>query len=242
MTSGLTLLLLGIERSWWAALVAGILALVAFVWHALRRRDGLVPAVLLRSRTIVAASSVALIIGFVQFAMLTFLPLLAQDAAPGLNSGIVVVPLTLLWLLLGAFTGTLALRTGTKPLALLSAVLAIGASVTVVLSASYPSLLLSSVLVGASAGLILIPALLLIQHAAPRDDVGAATSFMILMRNFGGAAGAAVVAVLLQDGGVTLAFGVLAVVAAAAILPALLLPSREGERRLIATANGSRSA
>jgi len=242
MTSGLTLLLLGIERSWWAALVAGILALVAFVWHALRRRDGLIPAVLLRSRTIVAASSVALIIGFVQFAMLTFLPLLAQDAAPGLNSGIVVVPLTLLWLLLGAFTGTLALRTGTKPLALLSAVLAIGASVTVVLSASYPSLLLSSVLVGASAGLILIPALLLIQHAAPRDDVGAATSFMILMRNFGGAAGAAVVAVLLQDGGVTLAFGVLAVVAAAAILPALLLPSREGERRLIATANGSRSA
>jgi Flp pilus assembly protein TadB len=55
---------------------------------------------------------------------------------------------------------------------------------------------------------------------------------MILMRNFGGAAGAAVVAVLLVDGGVTLAFGVLAIVAAAALLPALLLPSREAERRL----------
>ena len=200
----------------------------------------LIPASLLRSPTIVAASSVALIIGFVQFAMLTFLPLLAQDAAPGLNSGIVVVPLTLLWMLLGAFTGMLALRTGTKPLALLSAVLAIGASVTLVISTAYPSLLLSSVLVGAAAGLILIPALLLIQHTAPRDDVGAATSFMILMRNFGGAAGAAVVAVLLEDGGVTMAFGVLAIVAAAALLPALLLPSRSAEKRVIAAVNGAR--
>ena len=240
MTSGLTLLLLGIERSWWASLVAGALALLAFVWHALLRRDGLIPASLLRSPTIVAASSVALIIGFVQFAMLTFLPLLAQDAAPGLNSGIVVVPLTLLWMLLGAFTGMLALRTGTKPLALLSAVLAIGASVTLVISTAYPSLLLSSVLVGAAAGLILIPALLLIQHAAPHNDVGAATSFMILMRNFGGAAGAAVVAVLLEDGGVTMAFGVLAIIAAAAILPALLLPSRSAEKRVIAAVNGTR--
>ncbi len=240
MTSGLTLLLLGIERSWPMSLVAGALALLAFVWHALRRRDGLIPASLLRSRTIVAAASVALIIGFVQFAMLTFLPRLAQDAAPGLNSGIVVVPLTLLWMLLGAFTGMLALRTGTKPLALLSALLAIGASVTLVVSSAYPSLLLSSVLVGAAAGLILIPALLLIQHAAPRNDVGAATSFMILMRNFGGAAGAAVVAVLLEDGGVTMAFGVLAIVAAAALLPALLLPSRSVEKQLIAAATRAR--
>jgi MFS family permease len=240
MTSGLTLLLLGIERSWWAALVAGALALLAFVRHALRRRDGLIPAGLLKSKTIVAASSIALVIGFVQFAMLTFLPRLAQDAAPELNSGIVVVPLTLLWLTLGAFTGMLALRIGTKPLALLSVVLAVGASVIVCLSTTYSSLLLSSALVGAAAGLILIPALLLSQHAAPRDDVGAATSFMILMRNFGGAAGAAVVAVLLVDGGVSVAFGIVAIVAAAALLPALLLPSREVERQVIAAANGSR--
>jgi MFS family permease len=242
MTSGLTLLLLGIERSWWGSLVAGALALVAFVWHALRRRDGLIPAGLLRSTTIVAASVIALVIGFVQFAMLTFLPLLSQDAAPGVNSGLVVVPLTLLWMTLGAFTGMLALRIGTRPLALLSVILAIGASATLVISAAYPSLLLSSVLVGAAAGLILIPALLLSQHAAPRDDVGAATSFMVLMRNFGGAAGAAIVAVLLEDGGVTVAFGVLAIVAAAAILPALLLPSPAAERRIIAAANGGRHA
>jgi MFS family permease len=233
MTLGLTLLLLGIERSWWAALVAGALALAVFVWHALRRRDGLIPAGLLKSTTIMAACFVALVIGFVQFAMLTFLPLLSQDSAPGLNSGLVVIPLTLLWMTLGAFTGMLALRIGTRPLALASVLLATGASVIVVVSTAYPSLLLSSVLVGTSAGLVLIPVLLLSQHAAPRADVGAATSFMVLMRNFGGAAGAAVVAVLLEDGGTTLAFGVLAIVAAAAIVPALLLPSPSRERRIL---------
>jgi MFS family permease len=238
ITVGLTLLLLGIERSWWGSLVVGALALLAFGWHVRRRKDGLIPASLFRSTTIVAAASVALVIGFVQFAMLTFLPLLAQDVAPGLNSGIVVVPLTLLWLTLGAFTGMLALRIGTKPLALLSVILAVGASVSLVISAQYPSLLLASVLVGASAGLILIPALLLSQHAAPREDVGAATSFMILMRNFGGAAGAAVVAVLLENRGVTVAFGTLTIVACAALLPALLLPSRKAEKRILAAVEG----
>jgi len=241
MTLGLTLLLLGIERAWWGSLVAGALAIAAFVVHALRRRDGLIPASLLRSRTNVATSAVALVIGFVQFAMLTFLPLLSHDAAPSLNSGLVVVPLTLLWMGLGAFTGVLALRIGTRPLALASAVLAIGASLAIVVSTAYPSLLLSSLMVGASAGLILIPALLLSQHAAPRTDVGAATSFMLLMRNFGGAAGAAIVAVLLEDGGVTLAFGVLAAIAAAALLPALLLPSPFEERRMLAAVDLSRS-
>ena len=242
MTVGLTLLLLGIERAWWGSLVAGALAIVGFVVHALRRRDGLIPASLLKSRTNVAASTVALVIGFVQFAMLTFLPLLSQDAAPGLNSGLVVLPLTVLWMGLGAFTGILALRIGTRPLALLSVVLAIGASITVVVSAAYPSLLLSSLMVGTSAGLIIIPALLLSQHAAPRDDVGAATSFMVLMRNFGGAAGAAIVAVLLEDGGVTVAFGVLAIVAAAALLPAMLLPSPPSEKRMLAAIDGVRGA
>jgi len=97
----------------------------------------------------------------------------------------------------------------------------------------------ASVCIGAAAGLLLIPALLLCQHAAPHEDVGAATSFMVLMRNFGGAAGAAVTAVLLADSGVSLAFGALVVVALLAFVPALLLPSPRDERRLLAARDGS---
>ena len=225
MIAGLTLLLLGIERGWWWGLVAGTVLVVAFVVHALRRRDGLVPASLLTSRVIVATVVVALIIGFVQFSMLTYLPLLSQQVAPSLNSGIVVIPLTVLWMTLGGFMGILALRVGTRLLAVVSVACAVLSAVTVVVSVTYASLVLASVLVGASAGLILIPALLLCQHAAPAEDVGAATSFMVLMRNFGGAAGAALIAVLLVDAGVNVAFGTMAVVALLALIPALSLPS-----------------
>ncbi len=234
MTSGLTLLLLGIERGWWWALAAGVILVVAFVFHALRRRDGLVPASLLRSRTIAATVVVALVVGLVQFSMLTYLPFLSQRVAPSLNSGIVVIPLTVLWMTLGAFTGVLAMRVGTRLLAVLSMLFAAAAAITVVASTVYASLLLASVLVGTAAGLILIPALLLCQHAAPHEDVGAATSFMVLMRNFGGAAGAALTAVLLADEGVRVAFGTLSVLALLALLPALLLPSPSGEREMLA--------
>jgi hypothetical protein len=43
-----------------------------------------------------------------------------------------------------------------------------------------------------------------------------------------------VTAVLLADGGVTTAFGALALVAAVALVPALLLPSAGSEKRLLA--------
>ena len=234
MTAGLALLLLGIEGSRIWALAAGVILLAGFVAHALRRRDGIVPASLLTSRTIVAAVTVALVIGFVQFSMLTYLPLLSQRVAPSLNAGLVVIPLTVLWMTLGAFTGVLALRVGTRRLAVLSMLFAGASALSVLASTAYGSLLVASVLVGIAAGLILIPTLLLCQHAAPSEDVGAATSFAVLMRNFGGAAGAAVTAVLLADGGVTAAFGALALVAAVALVPALLLPSAGSEKRLLA--------
>lgn len=226
MTSGLLLLLLGIERGWLWAFIAGIVLVGLFVVHAWRKKSGLVPVSLLSSRVIVAAVVIALIIGFVQFAMLTYLPSLSQTVLPDLNSGVVVIPLTVLWMTLGAFSGLLALRVGTKRLAFLSILLATGAAAIVAVSVAYPSLLLASVLTGAAAGFILIPLLLLCQHSAPSADIGAATSFMVLMRNFGGAAGAAAVAVLLADFGTTVSFTVLAVIVASALIPALLLPAR----------------
>ena len=238
MTFALTLLLLGIERGWLASTLVGAVLLGVFIAHALRRRHGLVPSSLLTSRVILATVGVAFIIGLLQFALLTYLPLLSQRVAPDLNSGLVVMPLTILWMTLGAVTGTLALRVGTRPLALIGVVLGVASAVVLVLSTAYPALLLASVLVGTAAGLVLIPLLLLGQHAAARDDVGASTSFMVLTRNFGGAIGAAGMAVLLADLGVTMAFTVLAVVVAAAIVPALLLPSPRAEHAILARRDG----
>lgn len=239
MISGLSLLLLGIERGWWWAIVLGVVLTALLVAHSLRRKEGLIPASLLKSRAIMATVCIALLIGFVQFAMLTFLPLLSKQSAPDINPGLVVVPLTVLWMTLGAFTGLLALRVGTRQLALASVALAVLSASAILLSTAYTSLLAASLLMGAAAGLVLIPVLLLCQHAAPREDVGAATSLMVLMRNFGGAAGAAITAVVLFGDGISSAFTVLAIVALMALVPSLMLPGRAKERALLGTWDGA---
>jgi hypothetical protein len=60
----------------------------------------------------------------------------------------------------------------------------------------------------------------------------------VLTRNFGGAAGASVVGVLLVTHEVQSTFAVVAFVGLAALLPALLLPSRGAERALLAARDG----
>jgi len=226
MTIGLVVLLVGIERRWWWAIALGLILVTAFIWRSHRIPHALIPWRVLGQRTAVAASLVALLIGLVQFSMLTYLPLLSQKAASDLNSGVVVVPLTVLWLTMGSVTGVLALRIGIRSVVLIGVILSVGASGVLVISDALPSLLVASTLIGAAAGFVLIPTLLATQHAVARADVGAATSMMVLSRNFGGAVGAALTAVLIAGLTVQGAFAILAAVAAAALLPGLRLPSR----------------
>lgn len=224
MTIGLVVLLVGIERTWWWAIGVGLLLVAAFIWRSHRVPHALIPWRVLGQRTAVAASLVALLIGLVQFSMLTYLPLLSQNAAPDLNSGVVVVPLTVLWMTLGAVTGVLALRIGTRSVVLIGVILAVASSGVLVINDGLPGLLAASTLIGAAAGFVLIPTLLAVQHAVAKADVGAATSMMVLARNFGGAAGAALTAVLLADLGAQGTFMVLASLALIALAPTMRLP------------------
>lgn len=232
VTVGLTMLLLGVERSWWWLVPVSLTILVVFVVHARRRGDGLIPARVLANRMIIGCTVAGLLVGFVQFSFLTYLPMLSKQVAPDLNSGVVVVPLTVLWMTLGAVTGMLALRVGSRSLIVASAGCAAAAGMVVATWPFLPGYVIASTLVGASAGLALIPALLLAQHAAARAEIGAATSLFVLLRNFGGALGAAVTAVLLVDLGQHDTFLILAVVGAAVLLPTLLLPGRAAEAAL----------
>lgn len=232
VTIGLTAMLLGIERSLWWLIGAGVLVVAWFVVHSLRIGSGLVPRGLLTSAPVMACSFIGLLIGFVQFAFLTYLPLLSQELDPDLNSGLVVVPLTLLWMTLGAVTGVLAIKLGSKMLVGAAIVCGVLAGVVVAVSFTLPALFIASVLVGACAGLALIPALLLAQHSAPIEDIGAATSTLVLLRNFGGALGVAVTASVFGDFGLTTTMWMLTAVAAASIVPFMLMPGKVQEVRI----------
>ncbi len=232
LTIGLTVLLIGVERKLWSLLIVGIAAIAAYVVRSRRHRHGVVPRSLLTSRVVMACAFVGLVIGFVQFSFLTYLPTFALQLAPNLNSGLVVVPLTVLWMTLGAVTGVLALRIGTRILVLWAAVSAALAGITVAVWSSMQALLVASALVGVAAGLALIPVLLLAQLAAPREDLGAVTSTMVLMRNFGGALGVALTAVVLAESGRTTAMWMLVAVAACAVIPWGMLPVVSAEQRM----------
>lgn len=226
MTIGLVALLIGIERSSAYAFLIGAVLVAVFVWHSRRGTEALIPWRVLGHRVALAASAVGMVIGLTQFAMLTYLPLLSQRLDPGLNAGIVVIPLTVLWMTLGSVTGILALKIGTRTVVVIGVLLGTASTMVVAWTATLPSLLAASVLIGAAAGFVLIPALLAIQHVMAKADVGAATSMLVLTRNFGGAAGATLTGVLLAGVGVRETFLILTVITIAALVPALALPGR----------------
>lgn len=233
LTVGLTVLLLGIERpNLWALIPIGLALMAVFVWHARTSPGSLIPWTVLGNRIIVACSLLGLIVGFIQFSYLTYLPALSLKADPNLNSGLVAMPLTILWVTLGAITGVLAMKFGTRLLALLSAACAMAAGVTVAMSGALPSLFAASTLIGMAAGLALIPALLLAQHNAAHADMGATTSVYVLFRNFGGALGVVVTAVVLQNHGRATTFWMLTACAALMLLPISQMPARRSGKGL----------
>ena len=226
LTLGLVAILIGIERRapWWIPI--GVLLLAVMLVRSRGIDNAVIPWRVLQHRAVVAASSVTLLIGFVQFAMITYLPQLSLKAAPDLNSGLVVIPLTVLWMTSGALTGLLALRVGYRVLALIGTITGALAAVTLGISVALPALFIASVLTGLATGLVLIPLLLLVQRSVSSGDVGSATSLIVVTRNFGGAAGAALTAVLLADLGANEAFMVVAAITAVALAPSLIVPGR----------------
>lgn len=239
VTVGLTLLLLGVERTWWWCVALGLIVVAFFVWHSLRRPHGLVPRKLITSKVVMGCSFLGLIIGFIQFSYLTYLPLFSQEFAPNMNSGLVVVPFTVLWMSLGTFTGVWALKVGSKPLMLVAIIFAVLASVLLAVWFTLPALFIAGTFVGAAAGIALIPVMLLVQHAAPLEDIGAATSTMVLLRNFGGAFGTAVTAVVFTATNVTVTMWMLVAVAVIALVPYSMMPNREGEQQIRQARDGS---
>jgi len=226
MTVGLVSLLIGIERTSIWGLILGVVLVAAFVRHSHRHAESLIPWRVLGHGVAVAAAIVGLLIGLTQFAMLTYLPFLSQKVDPDLNSGIVVIPLTVLWMTLGSITGVVALRVGTRVIVMIGIGVGVLSALVVAWSAALPSLLVASTLIGASAGFVLIPTLLIVQRVVAKADVGAATSLLVLSRNFGGAAGAALTAVLLAGLGVRETFLIIAAVTAVAFVAAVRLPGR----------------
>lgn len=253
ITIWMVALLIGIERltagGWlpWVAFTLTAALTPALVGHLRRAGDSLIPRSVFGNRVIVLASVVMLLVGFGQFAFLTYLPALSQAYDAGLNSGLAVVPMMLPYVLLGAASGVIALRVGTRRLGVLAGLGTMAAGAVVAQWRDIPGLYVGALAMGVAMAMTMIPMLLLCQHVAPRKDIGAATSLPVLLRNFGGALGAAVVATVAAGlaapgqtasgqavSGLAPAFWAVVAVGALAVVAALAMPRRAREAALIA--------
>ncbi len=212
------------------------------ILHFKSAANPLIPRGIFGNRVIVLASLMMLLIGFAQFAFVTYLPALSEFYDNRVNTGIAVALMMVPYVLVGAVGAVLALKTGTRVLGLVASVGTVVAGVIVAQALNLPGLYLAAVVMGVSLAMTMIPMLLLCQHAAAHADMGAATSLPILMRNFGGALGAAVIAALAARfetqadpaSGLAQSFWAVVAVGVVALVVAAFMPRRDKELKLLA--------
>jgi EmrB/QacA subfamily drug resistance transporter len=224
-------------------LAAGALALAAFVAAERRAREPIVPLGLFGNRIVVAAIVTGFLAGMAMFGAISFVPLFLQQVAgtSATVAGFVLTPFVIGWVVLSAASARLVLRIGYRT------VVFAGMSCLVVAfvlfarwdGALTPGLAMRDVLLaGVGMGLTMVPMLIAVQSAVPREELGVATSLTQFFRAVGGAIGlstmGAVMAQRLHAGGSPVealhgVFMVGLVICLAALAAAFLVPAGRAE-------------
>ncbi|MBV9538491.1 MAG: MFS transporter [Acidisphaera sp.] len=191
----------GTEFPWASTPILGtagvaVALLAALIWQERRAYDPLLPPRLFVNGVFSLGVTVAALASAVMFAGTFILPLLFQlvrglDAS---TSGTMLVPF-LACNTLGAFTaGQLARRLGRGKgilvVGLIGAALGFVLMAMVAGSAALAPTLLAIAVVGVAIGLCMPTTMVVVQNAAERRDVGAATGALLFLRSMGGAFGA----------------------------------------------------
>lgn len=255
LSGWLVALLVGVSEApswgWSSPKVIGLLLLavvLAIGWIAveLRSRQPLIDIHMMRAPAVWTNNLVAFLFGVGMYSVLAFLPEFLQtptSAGYGFGAGIVqsglfLLPLTVMMFVFGLLSGRIAARFGSKSAVVAGSSCSCIAYVVLAVAHTRPwEIYLVSTLLGVGLGLAFSAMSNLIVHAVPPSQTGVASGMNANIRTIGGAVGAAVMAsivtsTLLADGypaesGYTEGFAFLAVVTLAAVVAALFIP-REG--------------
>jgi EmrB/QacA subfamily drug resistance transporter len=223
----------------------GAAFLVAWVRNEERSEHPLVDMRMMRIRGVWTTNSVAALLGFGMYASFILLPELVETpssagygfGASVTGAGLFLVPTTLAMLVMGAQTGRLERRFGSKPPLLAGAAITTAAYVFLAFAHDESwQIYVAALLLGSGIGLAFAAMVnLIIENVGP-GETGIATGMNAVTRTVGGAFGGAAVASILQatvggDGypserGFALAFAVCAVALALGVLVGLAIPQR----------------
>lgn len=187
-----------------STLLAGALtSFVLFVWAERRAEEPLMPPALFGIRTIAIASCGVFVLGMSMFGMFVYLPLYLQGVLgmTAAASGMLFVPMIFAMIFASMTSGQVVSRTGRyKALAVAGAVFATtGMALLARLgpAASATSILWCLVVAGFGFGAAQPVYALVVQNAAPRAQLGAATATSQFFRSIGSTIGVAVFGTLL---------------------------------------------
>jgi EmrB/QacA subfamily drug resistance transporter len=193
-------------------LALGAVLLAAFLWVEARAAEPVLPLRFFKIRVVSASSAVSFLRGFVMIVMLTYISVFVAFALAEPPDSIrntlygFLIPMVV-----GASLGGMLLpRTGYRPMMLGGMVLmAAGGLLMTLVNASTPlfiasqggwpaGLFLYLMPVGFGIGLTFAPAVLVVQYAVPKKDIGISTSMVQFLMNIGGAFGVSILGSLQQ--------------------------------------------
>jgi EmrB/QacA subfamily drug resistance transporter len=184
-------------------LVAGVLLIGAFAFHALRAERPLLDIRLYRRGTYASASIAMFCLGAALFGGMVLMPLYWQQirAEDALHTGLLLAPLGIGMALVMPIAGKLTDRYGGGPLALIGVVVTTLATIPFgMIGAHTPILALSGITVirGMGVGFAFVPAMTAAYAALKRSELSDAAPQLNIVQRVGGSIGTAVLAVVLQ--------------------------------------------
>ncbi|HEV7243124.1 MAG TPA: MDR family MFS transporter [Thermoanaerobaculia bacterium] len=182
-----------------------VASLFWFIRIEQRAKDPVVPLGLFRNRVVAVAVGVGFLSGIAMFAVITFVPLLAQGVfgATATEAGSYLTPLMLSWVIVSIIGGRLLIRFGSRVLVILGLILMLAGFVALATFTrnTPPALMMFElVVIGAGLGLTMFTLLVASQHSVPREQLGITTSLNQFSRSIGGAIGVAILGALLAAG------------------------------------------
>ena len=193
----------GTTYHWGSPVILGLYAvgfavLVGFVMIERRAEEPVIPLRLF-GNSIFAWSNVGnFTVSMLMFGSIIYIPIYAQGVigVNATNSGLILMPLMLGFIVLGIGTGMMITRTGRYKEFMLAGVAVLGVGVWLLTRLHYGStatdLTVAMVVIGIGLGLVVQQYTLVIQNATARRDLGVATASSQFFRNVGSTVGIAI--------------------------------------------------
>ena len=214
MATGLVLVLVAVSQAptwhWLSAktlgcIAAGIVFLVLWVWVEVRSETPLVDMRMMRIRGVWTTNAVAFLLGFGMYASFILVPEFVETngqnygfGADVTHAGLFLLPATVAMLVVGAQTGRLERRFGSKPPLLAGGAFSFAAFLMLTVAHGAPwEFYVAMLLLGSGIGLAFAAmANLIIENVGPAET-GVATGMNTVTRTVGGSFGGAAVASVL---------------------------------------------